>query len=177
MASPVIDASSQGWIRVEYRDAYASATGAEVAAAMAAPAVMISVRNPSAATGAGAVHARGLLDTGASVSSIPMWAAEQLGIALDEESLRLAFSATGGFEAYRVKIGLNAKIGGAWTSIGVVKALVPDTEPSRSPDSKVPFLLGRDGFFDKYSACFDEAEKTAWLRRVGGGPAAPHPVQ
>ena len=175
----MIDASSQGWIRVEYRDAYASATGAEAAAAMAAPAVLISVRNPGAATVAGveAVHARGLLDTGASVSSMPMWAAEQLGIALDGESLQPAFSATGGFEAYRVKIGPDAKIGGAWTSIGVVEAPVPGTEPSRRPDSRVPFLLGRDGFIDKYSACFDEAERTAWLRRAGGGPAAPRPVQ
>ena len=42
------------------------------------------------------------------------------------------------------------------------------------PDSRVPFLLGRDGFFDKCNACFDEAERAAWLRRAGGGPVAPN---
>ena len=61
--------------------------------------------------------------------------------------------------------------------IGIVGAPVPDTEPSRDPTSHVPFLLGRDGFFDtyeapKFGAYFDEAKKAVWLRRAGGGPPA-----
>ena len=103
---------------------------------------------------------------------MPMWAAEQLGIALGDETLQPAFNASGRFEAYRVRVSIDAKIGSEWAGIGVVEALVPDTEPSRRPDSRVPFLLGRDGFFDKYSACFDESDRAAWLRRVGGSPAA-----
>ena len=97
-------------------------------------------------------------------------AAEQLGIALNKESKQPAFGASGTFEAYRVKINVEAKMGGRWVDVGTVEAPVPDTEPSRDPASRVPFLLGRGGFFDKYSACFDEAEKAAWLRRVGGSP-------
>ena len=173
------DALPRGWTRVEYMNVHAPSAGRAKVATAVAPAVMINVRNPGAVPGGReeVVRARGLLDTGASMSSMPMWAARRLGIALDEGSLQPAFNASGRFEAYRAKIDINAKLGDMWTSIGVVEALVPDTEPSRSPGSRVPFLLGRDSFFDKYSACFDEAEKTAWLRRAGGGPAAPHPVQ
>ena len=68
---------------------------------MVAPAVMINVRNPGAAPADSkeVVRAIGLLGTGAWVSSMPMWAAEQLGVALDEGSLQPAFSAAGRFEA------------------------------------------------------------------------------
>ena len=170
----MIDGLSQEWARIEHMDAYAPAAGRAKGAVAAAPAVPISVRNPGAAPAGSeeVVRARGLLDTGAWVSSMPMWAAEQLGIALDKGALQPAFNASGRFEAYRVKIKVDTKIGDVWTGIGVVQALIPDTEPSRRPDSRVPFLLGRDGFFDKYSACFDEADRTAWLRRVGGSAAA-----
>ena len=106
------------------------------------------------------------------MSSMPMRTAEQLNIALDDESLQPAFNASGQFKAHRVRVSIDAKIGDGWAGIGVVEVLVPDTELSRRPDSHVPFLLGRDGFFDKYSACFDEAGRAAWLRRVGGSPAA-----
>ena len=177
--SPAIDASPQELIRVEYVDMYTpTAGGAKIARTMA-PAVLINVRNPGGAAAGReeVVRARGLLDTGAGVSAMPLWAAEQLGIALNEKSLQPAFGASGGFEAYSVRVCIEAQMGGSWIDVGVVEALVPDTEPSRRPDSRVPFLLGRDGFIDKCSACFDEAERTAWLRRAGGGPAAPRPVQ
>lgn len=52
------------------------------------------------------------MDTGAYMSAAPMWAAEQLGIVLDEKSKQPAFSASGTFEAYRTKIGVvAAKLG------------------------------------------------------------------
>ena len=171
--SPVIDASSQGWIRVEYMGVYAQTAGDAAIARAMAPAILINVRNPvSAAAGSEeVVRAKGLLDTGAGVSAMPLWAAEQLGIALDKESLQPAFGASGGFEAYSVRASIEAQMGGSWMDVGIVEVLVPDTGPSRNPDSRVPFLLGRDGFFYRYGACFDEAEKVAWLRRTGA-PAA-----
>ena len=163
------DILSQGWIRVDYMS-MRSTTGGATSTTALAPAILTNMRNPSAVGGGEVVQARSVMDTGANVSAVPMWAAEQLGIALDKESRQPAFGASGTFEAYRVKINVEAKMGGRWVDIGTVEALVPDTEPSRDPASRVPFLLGRFGFFDKYSACFDEAEKAAWLRRVGGNP-------
>ena len=165
----MIDTSSQGWIRVDYMSARSKPGDADPATL--APMILINVRSPRAAAGGKEVmRARGVMDTGANVSAVPMWAARRLGIALNKESRQPAFGASGTFEAYRVKINVEAKLGGRWVDIGIVAALVPDTEPSRDPASRVPFLLGRIGFFDKYSACFDEAEKVAWLRRVGGSP-------
>ena len=165
----MIDTSSQGWVRVDYMSARSRPDDA--GNTTPAPIVLINVRNPSAAGGGKEVmRARGVMDTGANVSAVPMWAARRLGIALNKESKQPAFGASGTFEAYRVKIGVEAKLGGRWVDIGTVEALVPDTGPSRDPSSRVPFLLGRFGFFDKYRACFDEAEKVAWLRRVGGNP-------
>ena len=166
----MIDTSSRGWVRVDYMSARAKPGDAGNATTLA-PIVLINVRNPGAISDSEqVVQARGVMDTGANVSAVPMWAAEQLGIALNKESRQPAFGASGTFEAYRVKINVEAKLGGRWVDIGTVAALVPDTEPSRDPASRVPFLLGRIGFFDKYSACFDEAEKAVWLRRVDGNP-------
>ena len=147
-----------------------STLGVAMTTTALAPTVSINVRNPGPMGVGKVVQARGVMDTGANVSAVPMWAARRLGIVLNKESRQPAFGASGTFEAYRVKINVEAKLGGRWVDIGIVAALVPDTEPSRDPASRVPFLLGRIGFFDKYSACFDEAEKVAWLRRVGGSP-------
>ena len=165
MGFTMADASSQGWIRVNYMSTRSTTDGASATIALA-PAILTNVRNPNAVGGGKVVQARSVMDTGANVSAVPMWAAEQMGIALDKESMQEAFGASGTFEAYRVKINVEVKMGGRWVDIGTVEALVPDTEPSRDPASRVPFLLGRIGFFDKYSACFDEAGKVAWLRRV-----------
>ena len=167
----MIDTSSQGWIRVDYMSARSKPGDADPATL--APMILINVRSSRAAAGGKeVVQARGVMDTGANVSAMPMWAARRLGIALNKESRQPAFGASGTFEAYRVKINVEAKMGGRWVDIGTVEALVPDTEPSRDPSSRVPFLLGRGGFFNKYSACFDEAEKAVWLRRIGGSPTA-----
>ncbi len=165
------DSSSDGWIRVDYMGARSKTSDARPPTALA-PTIPINVRNPGAAAGSRVVvRARGMMDTGAYMSAAPMWAAEQLGIVLDEESKQPVFSASGTFEAYRTKIGVAAKLG-KWSDIGVVKALVPDTEASRDPTSHVPFLLGRDGFFNKYRACFDEVGKVTWLCRIDDNPTA-----
>ena len=166
------DTSSDEWIRVDYGDLYLPRSVAKTTTTLA-PTIPISVRNPSAAAGSEVVvRARALMDTGAYMSAAPMWATEQLGIVLDEKSKQPTFSASGTFEAYRTKIGVVAAKLGRWSDIGVVKALVPDTEPSRDPTSRVPFLLGRDGFFTKYRACFDEVGKVTWLCRIDDNPTA-----
>ena len=165
------DALSQGWIRVDYMSTRSTTDSASVTTALA-PAILTNVRNPNAGGGGKVMQAKSVMDTGANVSAVPMWAARRLGIALNKESKQEAFGASGTFEAYRVKISVEAKLGGRWVDIGTVAALVPDTGPSRDPASRVPFLLGRIGFFDKYSACFEETKKVAWLRRVDGNPVA-----
>ena len=92
------------------------------------------------------VMAPALLDTGATVSSIPMWSLDQLGIEADEESRRAVFGAQGDFHAYAIKIGIEIEHNMGWFDIGVVNALVPDTARSRDPEFHLPFLLGRKGF-------------------------------
>ena len=64
---------------------------------------------------------------------------------------------------------------GRWHGLGAVDVLAPGTAESRSPDSGLPILLGRDGFFDRRGVCLDRAGKTfqigragGWTRRAGG---------
>ena len=136
-----------------------------------APAVLINVMHPGAAADSKeVVRGMAVLDTGAHVSAAPMWAARRLGIELDEGTRQLAFGASGTFKAYLADVHVAAELGAEWDDIGVVKALFPDTAASRDPTSRVPFLLGRNGFFSKYSACFDEGRKEVWLRRAEGNP-------
>ena len=114
----------------------------------------------------------GLVDTGASMPSVPLWAVRKMGIAVDEKDKQPSFGAGGGFESYRIRAGISVRIGGRWMDIGVVRALSPDTESSRQRSAHQPFLLGRDGFLDKFSVCFDERDRAMWIRRAGcgGGP-------
>ena len=164
------DASSDGWVRSAYMGTQYKTGDARIADALA-PAVPINVRHPGAASDSKeVVRGRAVLDTGAHVSAAPMWAARRLGIELDEKTKQLAFGASGTFKAYLANIRVAAALGATWDDIGVVKVLFPDTEASRDPTSRVPFLLGRNGFFSKYSACFDEGRKEVWLRRAEGNP-------
>ena len=52
--------------------------------------------------------------------------------------------------------------------MGAAGVLAPDTAESRSPDSGLPILLGRDGFFDRLGVCLDHAGKTLQIGRAGG---------
>ena len=72
--SPMTDVSPREWTRVEYMNVHAPSTGRTKVATAVAPAVVINVRNPGAEPDGReeVVRARGLLDTGASVSSMPM---------------------------------------------------------------------------------------------------------
>lgn len=69
----MIDASLQGWIRVDYMSARSKQGDAENTTTLA-PVILINVKNPSATAGGDkVVRARGVMDTGANVSAVPMW--------------------------------------------------------------------------------------------------------
>ena len=118
-----------------------------------------------------------MLDTGATVSSVPMWLLRRLGISVDEGSRLTVFGAGGDFDAHGVEIGAGIEHNRGWLDIGVVDALVPDTARSRDPKFRLPFLLGRRGFFDRFDAYISESRRAVWLRRVGGWPQGDAPEQ
>ena len=111
-----------------------------------------------------------VLDTGATVSSAPMWMLEQMRIPVDEGSRRTVFGAGGDFDAYGTQIGIEIEHDGGWLDIGIIDALAPDTARSRDPEFNLPFLLGRRGFFDRFDAYFSESREAVWLRMAGGWP-------
>lgn len=109
-----------------------------------------------------------MIDTGAVTSAMPLWAANDLCISLDEGSKRRMVSGSGWFEAYQTVIGLDISYNDKWIEVGDIDTVVPDTEISRDPAHRQPFLLGRGGFLEKFQMFMDEAEKEVWLRkRVG----------
>lgn len=137
------------------------------------PALPIRVRPPDASPSSSSnrtVRAEGLLDTGASVSSVPLWSLEQMGITADKGSRQMVFGAGGPFPAYVVKMGLEIEHNEEWLDTGIVSALAPDTKWSADPKYQLPFLLGRRGFFDRFDMCVSETQKAVWLRRIGGWP-------
>ena len=142
---------------------------------MPAPAVPIRVQNPAARAVPESLHAKGagLIDTGANVSVVPPRAALELGIAMDESGKQSSLGAGGGFDSYNIEVGIQVWIGGRRRDIGVARALSPDTESSRRRGSRLPFLPGRDGFLDKFNVCFDEQDRTVWIRRNGGRDRRP----
>lgn len=162
------DASSQEWVRVGYAD-MGPATKGGGNPAILAPAIPIIVRNPlerDLPDVSNVVRAMAIVDTGATRSSIPMWAALQLGIVRDGDVKRPAFGVGGRLVGYRKEIGIKAWIGSSWLDAGISTALVPDTKRSRNKSGGQPFLLGRDGFLDRVNVCFDEPNKEMRLRRV-----------
>ena len=137
------------------------------------PALPIRVRPPGTAPSSPdirAVRADGVLDTGATVSFVPLWSLRRLGITADKGSRQMVLGAGGPFPAYVAKIGLEFRHRNRWLDIGVVSALAPDTKWSADPKFQIPFLLGRRGFFDKFDMCISEAQRAVWLRKIGGWP-------
>ena len=116
------------------------------------------------------IYAKAMLDTGASVSSVPMWSLDKMGITVDKKSRHAVFGPSDRFYAYNIKIGVEIEHGKGWLDIGVINAIAPDTEQSRDPRFRIPFLLGRRGFFDKFDMYISESQKAVWLRKIGGWP-------
>lgn len=143
------------------------------------PALFIRMRpfdvNPAGASGRD-VRTKALLDTGASVSLAPMWSIYQMGVTLDKGSRHEVFGPSGSFYVYDTEIGVEIDDNEGWLDIGVISAVVPDTEWSRDPKFRLPFLLGRQGFFDKFDMCISESQKAVWLRKIGGWPQIGSPA-
>ena len=174
MPASITDASPPDWVRMGY-DVLRPPGEKGVINPAPVPVVQIAVRHPLAPAlpdAPNTVRRMGMVDTGASVTAVPLWAVQDMGIAVDMEGRRPSFGAGGGFDSYRIRVGIHVRIGGRWLDIGVVRAVSPDTESSRRRSAHLPFLLGRDGFLDKFSVCFDERDSAMWIRGAGcgGGP-------
>lgn len=108
---------------------------------------------------------RGVLDTGAAMSMMPMWAAHELHLDLDGESKRLMASASEWTDVYQTTVGLDIIYNEKWIEVGNIDMVVPDTELSSDPVNRQPFLLGRGDFFKKFQMFIDESKKEVWLRK------------
>ena len=111
-----------------------------------------------------------MLDSGASMSVVPLWLIHKLGIPVREESKRVMYSVSGILEAYEVDIGIDMQYGSRWLDLGTVKAVAPDTAWSRDPEAHRPFLLGLSGFFDRLDVSISHAKRLFWLGKVGDWP-------
>ena len=121
-------------------------------------------------TGAPVFQGSGILDSGASMSAVPLWLVRKLGIPVDEESKRTMYSASDRFEAFEVDIGMDMRYGGRWLDMGAIRVVVPDTARSRDQGFQCPILLGLDGFFDRFEVYISHAKKRFWLGKVGSWP-------
>ena len=143
------------------------------------PALFIRMRpvgvNPADA-GDRMVRADAMLDTGASASFVPMWSLDRLGTAVDKGTRREVLGPSGYFHAYDVEFEAEIEHDEGWFDVGVMNALTPDTERSRDPRFRFPFLLGRRGFFNNYDMCISESQKAVWLRKIGGWPQIGSPA-
>ena len=97
--------------------------------------------------GVSGVQGHGLLDSGAALSVVPLWPLHKLGTPVIEKTKRVMYSVSGMFEAYNADIDMEMRYGGRWLGMGTIKVAAPDTAWSRDPNSRLPFLLGLDGFF------------------------------
>lgn len=132
------------------------------------PAVAIRARAVGPQTQAGRrreITSIGIIDTGATMSMMPGWAANKLRLNLDEESKRRVLSVSDWFDAYQTVFGLEISNNGEWVEVGDINVVVPDTELSKDTVQRHPFLLGRGDFLEKFQMYMDESKREAWLRR------------
>ena len=110
---------------------------------------------------------KALLDTGASVSSVPMWSLDQMGIAPDKGSRQEVFGPSSGFHAYDVKIGAEVEHNEGWLDIGAMSASCP----TRSGPAILGFTsrsYSAGGAFSTSSTCASASHK----RRCGSEESA-----
>ena len=129
----------------------------------------------SHSTGAPVFQGSGILDSGASMSAVPLWLVCKLGIPVDRESKRTMYSASDRFEAFEVDIGMDMRYGGRWLDMGAIRVVVPDTARSRDQGFQCPILLGLDGFFDRFEVYISHAKKRFWLGEVCDWPGKGRP--
>ena len=116
-----------------------------------------------------------MLDSGATVSVVPLWAIRDLGIPVRKESKCTMYSVSGSLNVYKVDIGIEMQYGNRWLDLGVIRAAAPDTEWSRDPKAHRPFLLGLNGFFDRFDVSISHAKRLFWLGKVGNWPGEGRP--
>ena len=76
-------------------------------------------------------------------------------------------SISGRFEAYNAEIAVEMQYGSRGLDTGTIMVAVPDTAWSRDPNSRWPFLLGLEGFFDRLDVRISHAKKSFCLGGVG----------
>ena len=99
-----------------------------------------------------------LLDSGADVSIIPQDVAELLGIDLTKER-EISRGIGGEVEVINTKIKINIKKGHETYDF-----LIPVQVAMGG--SKIPVIIGRAGFFDRFRITFDQANETVSLKRT-----------
>jgi len=100
----------------------------------------------------------GLLDSGADVSAIDMSVAEILDLDLSGESDKS--EGIGGM-VETIESSVNLHFSGSHERFAFrIPVLVMDTDPDLGM-----MLLGREGFFDKFVACFDDFNQKFTLKR------------
>lgn len=110
---------------------------------------------------------RGMPDSSAAMSVVPMWLLNKLGIPVDEVAKQVMHSASDRREAYNAGIAMEMQHSSRWLDMGTIKVAVPDTAWSHDPNSRRPFLLGLEGFFDGFDVCISHAKRPFCLGGVG----------
>jgi predicted aspartyl protease len=95
-----------------------------------------------------------LLDSGALVSSLPRERAEALGFSLAHLP-RSTFAAYGGSTTFAYRASIEAQLGKEKIKIPVVFTEAAGTKP----------ILGRSGFFEKYSVYFNARDQKIEIRK------------
>jgi len=98
-----------------------------------------------------------LLDSGADVSVIPQDIADLLGVDLTKEK-EISRGIGGEVEVINTKIKINIKKGHENYDFLIPVQIIMG-------DSKVPVILGRAGFFDKFKITFDQANEIVSLKK------------
>lgn len=122
-----------------------------------------------------AIPGRGMLDSGAAMSVVPLWAIRDLKVPVRKESKYTMYSVSGSLDVYEVDVSMEMRYGSRWLDLGVIRVVAPDTEWSRDPDSRRPFLLGLGGFFDRFDVSISHAKRLFWLGKVGHWPGEGRP--
>lgn len=117
--------------------------------------------------GVSGVQGHGLPDTGAALSVVPLWPLRRLGTPVSEKTKRVMYSVSGMFEAYNADIAAEMQHDNRWLGTGTIKADAPDTAWSRDSNSRLPLLLGLDGFFSRFDVWISHSKKSFCLGGVG----------
>ncbi len=95
------------------------------------------------------------IDSGADISILPASFLKAFGIMVEEEEIR-EIRGVGGAKVPIVVKDIRMRIGELVFNAKIVIALVED----------IPYILGREGVFDRFEICFRQREKIIEFRRI-----------